>query len=99
MRRVVNTGINLSDFLRGNIDEGKNLHLFWGKCADARFFKLCVLCKITCGKRVGKEKKEALEPWVILGWRSLAEKEEPEKKFEKEQSGRQQQISVVKKSI
>lgn len=52
---------------------------------------------ITCGKRIGKEKK-ALEPWVILGWRSLAEKEE-EKKFEKEQSGRQQEVSVVKKSI
>lgn len=36
---------------------------------------------------------------MVLGWRSLAEKEEPEKKFEKEQPGRQQEISVVKKSI
>lgn len=50
-------------------------------------------CKITCGKRIGKEKEKALELWVIL---SLAEKEKPEK-FEKEQSGRQQEISVAKK--
>lgn len=57
----------------------KALLYFWANVVDGRFFKLCALCKITCGERIGKEMEKALEPWLILGWRSLAEKEEPEK--------------------
>lgn len=72
---------------------------YFGANVQMLGFLSYVCCARSPVERVGKEKKEALEPWVILGWRSLAEKEEPEKKFEKEQSGRQQEISVVKKSI
>lgn len=43
----------------GNIDEGK-LQFIWGSVQMLGFFKLCVSCKITCGKRLGKEKQEGL---------------------------------------